>query len=130
MSDPVRGLRGHVGQRRPEVKQLGNSKMGKLKHAAAWIMPALAVAGYAGHARADEQMVLVAKIDVQSAKGIATFDISFVDPKIGLYVLADRTNASVDFFNARDATFTKRVGGFAGQKFQAHGKTADNTISG
>jgi hypothetical protein len=104
--------------------------MGKLKHAAAWIMPAIAVAGFAGHARADEHMVLVDTIDVQSTKGIATFDISFVDPKLGLYVLADRTNASVDFFNARDATFTKRVGGFAGQKFKADGKTADNTISG
>ncbi len=65
-------------------------------------------------ANAGEHMVLVDRIDVNSAKGIAAFDISFVDPKLGLYVLADRTNASVDFFNARDDTFIGRVGGFQG----------------
>jgi hypothetical protein len=52
-----------------------------------------------GPARADEQMVLVSKIDVGGV-GLGAFDISFVDPKIDLYVLADRTNASVDLFDA------------------------------
>lgn len=95
--------------------------MRRIKHAAAWPVPAVLLAGYAGQARAgedegrartDENLVLVKTIDVQSAKGIATFDIGFVDPKRNLYVLADRTNASVDFFNAADATFITRVGGF------------------
>ena len=36
--------------------------------------------------------------------GLGTFDISFVDPKTELYVLADRTNAAVDFFDASDDT--------------------------
>ena len=38
------------------------------------------------------------------------FDISFVDPKIELYVLSDRTNASVDFVDSEEAEFIKRVG--------------------
>lgn len=82
-------------------------------HAAALAMPLLAMAGPVGHARADEHMVLVDTIDV-GGKGLGAFDISFVDPKLNLYVLADRTNASVDFFNAQDATFMGRVSGFAG----------------
>ncbi|MDR3529065.1 MAG: hypothetical protein P4L90_00710 [Rhodopila sp.] len=89
----------------------------------------MVLAGYAGHARADEHMVLVDMIDV-GGNGLGTFDISFVDPKIDLYVLSDRTNASVDFFDASDDTFIGRVAGFAGQKFAADGVTANNTISG
>ncbi len=46
--------------------------------------------------------------------GLGTFDISFADPKTELYVLADRTNAAVDFFDASDDTFIGRVGGFTG----------------
>jgi hypothetical protein len=82
-------------------------------HAAAWILPVLAIAGPVGQARADEHMVLVDTIDV-GGKGLGAFDISFVDPKLNLYVLADRTNGSVDLFNAQDATFIGRIPGFAG----------------
>jgi len=104
--------------------------MNKKSHAAAWAVPMMILAGYAGHARADdENMVLVKMIDV-GGNGLGTFDISFVDSKTDLYVLADRTNASVDFFDASDATFTGRVAGFAGQKFAADGVTAINTTSG
>jgi hypothetical protein len=73
----------------------------------------LALGLYAGHARADEHMVLVDTIDV-GGNGLGVFDISFVNPARGLYVLADRTNASVDFFNPKDDTFIGRVGGFKG----------------
>ena len=103
--------------------------MRRIGRTALWALPLVAAAGYSAHARADEQMVLVGTIDV-GGKGLGTFDISFVDPKLGRYVLADRTNASVDFFDAKDATFIGRVGGFAGQKVKADGVTADNTISG
>jgi hypothetical protein len=75
-------------------------------------------------------MVLVDMIDVGGPTGLGTFDISFVDPKLDLYVLADRTNGSIDLVDASDDTFIGRVGGFAGQKFKADGVTADNTISG
>lgn len=96
--------------------------MSKLK------MAALALALVpAAPAFADEQMVKVTTIDV-GGKGLGAFDISFVDPKINLYVLADRTNASVDFFNARDATFIGRVDGFKGV-VSVNG-TVNNGLSG
>ena len=103
--------------------------MRKIGHCVLWAVPLVALAVSIKPVRADEHMVLVDKIDV-GGNGLGTFDISFVDPKINRYVLADRTNASVDFFNATDATFLGRVGGFAGQKLKADGVTADNTISG
>jgi len=82
-----------------------------------------------GQMRRDEQLVLKKTIDVGGI-GLGAFDISFVDPKIELYVLADRTNASVDLFDSEDATFIGRVGGFKGVVLAADGKTADNTLSG
>jgi hypothetical protein len=111
--------------------------MRKINRAAAWAVPAVLLAGYAGQARADgddgqaradEQMVLVDTIDV-GGKGLGAFDISFVDPKIGLYVLSDRTNASVDFFNTSDATFIGRVPGFKGVILDATG-APNNALSG
>jgi len=78
----------------------------------------------------ENDLTLVDKIDVQSDKGLATFDISYVDAKIDLYVLADRTNASVDFVNTKNNEFLGRATGFQGEKFKADGVTADNTISG
>ena len=77
--------------------------------------------------RADEHMVLVDQIPVPGeassrqstcvpGTGLGAFDISFVDPKTDLYVLSDRTNAGVDFFDASDDTFIGRVGGFQGVK--------------
>jgi len=90
-------------------------------------------------AAADEHMVIVDQIPVPPGQlpspacvpgtGLGTFDISFVDPKIGLYVLADRTNGAVDFFDASDDTFIGRVGGFAGVQCNADG-TANNAKSG
>jgi YVTN family beta-propeller protein len=74
--------------------------------------------------RADEHMVLVDKIAVPPGDlpspvcvpgtGLGTFDISFADSKSGLYVLADRTNGAIDFFDASDDTYIGRVGGFTG----------------
>src|ERR1700712_2174420 len=104
--------------------------MNKIKHAAAWVVPVLALAGDPGHARADEHMVLVDTIDVNSPKGLGLFDISFVDPKLGLYVLADRTNGSVNFFNAREDTFIGRVGGFVGVVLNPTTGAANNALSG
>jgi len=78
----------------------------------------------------ENDLTLVEKIDVQSNKGLGTFDISYVDPKIELYALADRTNASIDFVSTQSNEFLGRATGFQGQKFKADGTTADNTISG
>jgi hypothetical protein len=62
------------------------------------------------HQRGDEKLVLTTKLDVGSGKKLGAFDISFVDPKIELYVLADRTNASVDLFDSAEPDFLDRVG--------------------
>ncbi len=87
-------------------------------------------------------MVLVDKIVVPPAPdvsqstcsqgtGLGAFDISFVDPKSGFYVLSDRTNAAVDFFDASDDTFVRRVGGFQGVKCSTTSPaSANNSISG
>jgi hypothetical protein len=101
--------------------------MSKLKFAAAWVAPLLAMVASAGHARADEHMVLVDTIDV-GGNGLGVFDISFVNPARGLYVLSDRTNASVDFFNPKDDTFIGRVGGFKGLVLT--NGVADTSLSG
>ncbi len=82
----------------------------------------------AGPARADEHMVLVDKIDV-GGKGLGAFDISTTDPKIDLYVLADRTNGSVDFIDSSDDTFIGRIGGFKGVALNQDG-TVNNNLSG
>lgn len=102
----------------------------RIKHAAFWAIPMMLTAGYAGQARSDEHMVLVDTIDVGGPLGLGAFDISFVDPTIGLYVLADRTNASIDFFDASDNTFIGRVGGFKGVILDPVTKAAVNSKSG
>jgi hypothetical protein len=91
-------------------------------------MPILALGGYASPAHADEHMVLVDTIAVPG--GLGAFDISFVDARRGLYVLADRTNGAVDFFNARDATYIGRVGGFVGVYTDPTTKAVVNGRSG
>ena len=66
--------------------------------------------------------------------GLGAFDISFADPKTDLYVLSDRTNGSVDFFDASDDTYIGRVGGFQGVKCTTPtppaAPAANNAISG
>jgi hypothetical protein len=91
------------------------TRSGYLRNASllAATVAAVLVCSHTGPARADEHMVLADTIDV-GGNGLGSFDISYVDPTIDLYILADRTNASVDFFDARDDTFTGRVGGFKG----------------
>jgi hypothetical protein len=57
----------------------------------------------------DEKPVLRKTIDVGGV-GLGAFDISFVDPKIALYVLSDRTNASVDMVDSDAGIFLGRIG--------------------
>jgi hypothetical protein len=114
--------------------------MNRIKQAAGCAIPIIILASYGGQARADdaqnaqarrtEHMVLVDTIDVDSAKGLGVFDISFVDPTSGLYILADRTNASVDFFDTRSDRFIKRIGGFAGVVANPTTGAADSNLSG
>jgi hypothetical protein len=54
---------------------------------------------------------------------LASYDISFVDAKTNMYYLADRSNARVDIFDAKNNRWVGSVGGFAGF-------TGDNDTSG
>jgi hypothetical protein len=58
---------------------------------------------------AEEMPTLDKLVDVQGV-GLGAFDISFVDPKIGLYILADRTNGSVDMLGSEHGHFLGRIG--------------------
>jgi hypothetical protein len=82
---------------------------------------------FAGPARAEEHMTLLDMIEV-GGKGLGAFDISFVDPTLNLYVVSDRTNASVDFIDTATNTLIGRAGGFRGVVL-VNGK-ADNSLSG
>jgi hypothetical protein len=57
------------------------------------------------------------------------FDISFVDAPAQRYVLADRSNASIDIIDTHTNGLLHQIGGFAGQKFNPDG-TNDNAHSG
>jgi hypothetical protein len=96
---------------------------------------------YAGENNGDEHLVGPTKmIDVGGA-GLGAFDISFVDPNIGLYILADRTNASVDLVDSVGGNFLGRIGSkcpsgnpaphfcFQGVAFNPDG-SANNSLSG
>jgi len=60
-------------------------------------------------ASADETLKINKMIDV-GGTGLGAFDISFVDPRIELYTLADRTNGSVDLIDSEAASFLGRIG--------------------
>ena len=57
------------------------------------------------------------------------FDISFVDQKTQRYYLGDRSNKSVDIFDAKTDKFIGNVGGFVGVILKKNGKP-DNDLSG
>jgi hypothetical protein len=60
-----------------------------------------------------------------TANPLNSFDISFVDPAIGLYALGDRTNNAVDLVDTHDNTFL----GFCGHGLFT-GATGNNDTSG
>ena len=65
-------------------------------------------------ASADESVVFTGETITVPGAPLARFDISFVDPSTGIYILADRSNAGVDVFSVVGRSFLFRVGGFAG----------------
>ena len=78
---------------------------------AAYLAGALASATLATSAvgqPTDDTWVLKQIINVGS--GITTFDISYVDPVLGYYYLADRSNNAVDVINTRTNTVTMLAG--------------------
>jgi hypothetical protein len=112
-----------TGQRqRPLTKLLAATSL------AAGALAVLLLTG-SGAAKADEHLSLIAKINV-GGNGLGVFDISYDDPVIDLYVLSDRTNASIDMVDAGTDTFIGRVGGFVGVQKDPTTGAADNNISG
>jgi len=64
---------------------------------------------------ADEVFAPTAVISLPGGQKVQSFDISFVDPVIGLYILGDRTNQSVDVIDTTTNTvLTQLKGGFVG----------------
>jgi hypothetical protein len=61
---------------------------------------------------------------------LSAFDISFVDPRLPFYYLADRSNAALDIIDTRSNAVVGQVGGFVGVRTDpATGKTSTD-ISG
>lgn len=119
----------------PRSRKLPES-VGRGLRAAAYL--ATAVAGVllatASDARAAQQnqYSLLASIPVAATANppcttasttLAKFDISWTDARDSLYLLSDRTNCSLDVFDAATNTLLYQVTGFAGQQ-------ASNDISG
>jgi hypothetical protein len=72
----------------------------------------------------DEVFGLTSVIDLPDSQKLGAFDISFVDPANGVYLLADRTNASIDVVDTSTNTLTHQFKpGFAGA-------TGNNDTSG
>ena len=70
---------------------------------------ALGVLGLAA-AAADEAFKPTTAITLPGGQKIQSFDISYVDPVIGLYVLADRTNKAVDAVDTGSNTVINQYG--------------------
>jgi hypothetical protein len=68
----------------------------------AWLIAGLILTS--GVAWADEVYTARTAITLPGTQKITSFDISFVDPVIGLYVLADRTNKVVDVIDTTTNT--------------------------
>jgi hypothetical protein len=92
-----------------------------------------------GRKPADDGPKLDKLVSVQG-NGLGAFDISFDDPKIGLYVLSDRTNGSVDMLASEHGDFIGRIGSvcaagnpaphFCFQGVVLVNGVADNSLSG
>src|SRR5262245_62016665 len=81
----------------------------------------------AGTASADEKFEKSSTISSVSTK---SFDIGFVDPVAGVYVLADRTNKSIDVIDTSTNTVVNQLKpGFAGAVF-CPGATSGNDCAG
>ncbi len=68
----------------------------------------------AGLAASDEQYAPTSVINLPNNQLLTSFDISFVDPASRTYVLADRTNKSIDVVNTRTNAFIRELTGCGG----------------
>ncbi len=63
-------------------------------------------------------------------KPLSVFDISFVDPALPLYYLADRSNAALDVVDTRTNTVVAQVGGFTGVRTDPATGLTSTAVSG
>jgi hypothetical protein len=71
---------------------------------------ALLLVGNAASAAQDEIYTARTAITLPGTDKVTSFDISFVDPVIGLYLLADRTNKVVDVIDTTTNTVLVQLG--------------------
>jgi|SRR5579871_5646173 hypothetical protein len=76
---------------------------------AAWAAFLVTGLGFAGGASADEVFKVSTAISLPNSQHITSFDISIVDPVIGLYALADRTNKVVDLADTTTNTILTQL---------------------
>ena len=57
----------------------------------------------------DEVFGVTSVINLPDSQKLGAFDISFVDPANGVYLLADRTNASIDVADTSTNTLTHQL---------------------
>src|SRR5882672_12584723 len=93
-------------------------------HFACALFPILLLTGGVASA-ADEVFRPTTAITLPSGQQILSFDISFVDPVIGLYILGDRTNKAVDVIDTDTNTVLTQLG-----KGSFKGATGNNDTSG
>jgi WD40 repeat protein len=77
-------------------------------------VPGLDAIVFASPARAQAPDYRLVQMIVIPDRPLASYDISFVDPRTNTYYLADRSNARVDIFDAKNNRWVGSVGGFAG----------------
>jgi hypothetical protein len=79
------------------------------------IAPALFGPASSAPVTVDEVFAPVTVISLPGGQKIQSFDISFVDPVVGIYILGDRTNKAVDVIDTTTNTvLTQLMGGFIG----------------
>ncbi len=96
----------------PRAPQQRPQPRARVRRMAVGLTAALAVVLCAGLAQAADYRLI--QMIVIPGKPLASYDISFVDPKTQMYYLADRSNARVDFIDAQRNEWIASVGGFVG----------------
>jgi hypothetical protein len=91
----------------------------------AYFAGALSVLPLAATASADEVFKATSAVTGLGSQNILGFDISFVDPALGLYILGDRTNKAVDVVDTTTNALIAQVG-----KGTFTGATGNNNTSG
>src|SRR5215471_6504507 len=82
---------------------------------APWLLPLTATAQPLESAAKDEVFGVTSVINLPGGQQLGSFDIGFVDPDHGVYLLADRTNKSIDDVNtSTNAVINQFKPGFVG----------------